>query len=208
MRRLSKSEGAFILNMTLFLVGMNLGAGLINETGTFEVRRVDMTQAECTDAGGSWTGMLGGGYCTLSATLDIQYEDKFGQIIQQQICVNPEVNMSVFDCAPRTYQDEGVANSIIDTTLKTLGDISSGLASTAKLFSATITSPFGFLSNIMLLQCANDRADDPLMHCTDSDMNRNDSWNRILNYLRIPVYMMYGLFFAQIIMNKSFGGVT
>ena len=187
---------------------MNLGAGLINETGTFDVRRVDMTEAECAAASGSWTGIRGGGYCTLSSTLNIQYEDKMGQQVQELVCVNPEVNMSVSDCLARTYQDEGVSNSLIDTTLKTLGDVSAGLSTTAQLFSATISSPFGFLSNIMLLNCTDTKAEDPYTHCTDEERARNDSWDRVLNLLRIPIYLMYGLFFAQIVMNKSFGGVT
>ena len=37
-------KGSFIFNMTLFLLGMNLAAGVITEIGLFEVRRYDVSQ--------------------------------------------------------------------------------------------------------------------------------------------------------------------
>ena len=48
MKRLSWKQGAFIFNMTMFLVTMNLAAGIISQTGTFTVQRVDLTEAEKT----------------------------------------------------------------------------------------------------------------------------------------------------------------
>ena len=39
---------AFITNMTIFLLLMNLAGGFIADTVTFEVRRSDLSEAECT----------------------------------------------------------------------------------------------------------------------------------------------------------------
>ena len=90
MRRLSKSEGAFIINMTLFLIGMNLAAGVITEIGLFEMTRYDIATPEaCTDLGGTWYAeQASNGYCVLSSVVQNQYSNTTSSDVVRQVCQN------------------------------------------------------------------------------------------------------------------------
>ena len=78
MIRLSKSEGAMIINMTLMLIGMNVAAGVVTELGLFEITRYDIeTPESCTDLGGTWYAEQGlNGYCVLSSVVQNEYDNK------------------------------------------------------------------------------------------------------------------------------------
>ena len=87
--------------MTLFLLAMNLSAGVITEIGLFEMRRYDLTETQCINLpsdtppgyGGVWTAGAGGnGYCTLSSFVKNQYESGLDQKIRNKcvLTLNPE----------------------------------------------------------------------------------------------------------------------
>lgn len=207
MRRLSKSEGAFIINMTLFLIGMNLAAGVITEIGLFEMTRYDIATPEaCTGLGGTWYAeQASNGYCVLSSVVQNQYSNTTSSDVVRQVCQNAEdviANKTV--CISKTYQDEGSLNSNWDIASKTLGDIMGAMGSVVSIVSSTLVSPFGWITNAWL-NCA--PPDSGLeAPCTQAEWKTKESWDRILFYLGIPVYLMYGLFFIQIIMNRSLRG--
>ena len=186
---------SIIVNMTIFLVLMNLAGTAITHTGTFEVRRSDLTEAECISYSGSWlAGRGGNGFCTLSTLMEVQYENNMDNAIRSAICVNP---VEGEDCVPRNFADEGVPNGIIDTTLKTMGDLSWGIGITSEILSAAIVSPFGWIGN-QAFQCASVANE----HCTVQDVQDATRWSNIIALFQIPVYLMYGLFIVQLIINR------
>ena len=206
-------KGSFIFNMTLFLLGMNLAAGVITEIGLFEVRRYDVSQIICTNLrtdtpsglGGQWTAQRGGnGFCTLDSMIDNEYNSELEIVVRESVCVDPIPDQP---CTAKTYQDEGVPIPKADTVLKTLGDVSAAIEQTAKIFSGAIVSPLGWLTEAWD-QCTDDPDNDIFSKCTDEQRDNAASWNQIINYVQIPIYFMYGIFLIQIIMNRSFRGVT
>ena len=207
MKRLSKSEGAFIINMTLFLIGMNVAAGVITEIGLFEMTRYDVTDTDaCTDLGGTWYAEQGlNGYCLLSSVVQNEYSNKTSAEVVRQVCQNAdEVIEEEAPCISKTYQDEGSLNSNWDIASKTLGDIMGAMTSVVSIVSQTLVSPFGWITNVWLNCAAPDSGlESP---CTEAQWATKQSWDRIIFYLGIPVYLMYGLFFIQIIMNRSLRG--
>ena len=184
---------SFITNMTLFLLVMNLSAGFIAQTGTFEVRRTDLSQEECTAYSGAWVAGLGGnGICTLSTLMEVQYENDLDNVVRDAICVNPVPGE---DCEARTFQDEGVSG-VADTIFKTLGDLSFGIGAVANIFSAAIVSPLGWITDAAF-QC--DVVGDG---CTQQDVLDANRWTTIISYVQIPIYLMYGLFAIQLVTNR------
>ena len=188
---------SFITNMTLFLLLMNMSGGFIAETGTFEVRRTDLTEAECTSYSGSWlAGRGGNGFCTLSTLMEEQYENDLDNSVRESVCVNPEDDLD--ECVPRTFQDEGVSG-VADTVFKTLGDLSFGIGVVAKIFSAAIVSPLGWISNAAF-QCST--IADVNSHCSAQEVQDATRWTSIITIIQIPIYLMYGLFLIQLVTNR------
>jgi hypothetical protein len=189
-----------IVNLTLFLVLMNLAGSVITETGTFEVRRSDMTEAECTAYSGSWlAGRGGNGFCTLSSIMEVQYENNLDNAIREAVCINPGEEALGEECTPRNFADEGVSNSRIDTALKTFGDLSWGLGVTADIISAAVISPFSWIGN-MAFQCST--IADVNSHCTAQEVQDAQRWANIVSLFQIPVYLVYALFMVQLIINR------
>lgn len=185
-----------IVNMTLFLVLMNLAGSVITDTGTFEMRRADMTEAECATYSGTWlAGRGGNGMCTLSTIMEAQYENNLDNVIREAVCIDPAEGE---DCVPRNFQDDGVTNTRIDTALKTLGDLSWGLGVVSDILSAAVVSPFAWIGNLAF-QCSEAAAND---HCTAQEVQDATRWADIISLFQIPVYLMYVLFIAQIIINR------
>ena len=217
MNNLRWKKGSFIFNMTLFLLAMNLSAGVITEIGLFEMRRYDMTQAECVDAVGidGWVSQRGGnGYCTMDAFVDNQYQSELDGVVKGAVCENYDKDNIPVDadglpeaCDPRTYEDQGVPIPGADTILKTLGDVAAAMTSTASIFSAAIVSPLGWLTTTWQ-QCASSSVDVNNVQCTEQERSEAEAWTQLINYMQIPIYIMYCLFIIQIIMNRSFRGVT
>lgn len=184
-----------IVNMTLFLILMNLAGSVITETGTFEVRRTDLSEAECVSYSGEWlAGRGGNGFCTLSTLMEVQYENNLDNAIREAVCINPAEGE---ECVPRNFQDEGVPNSRIDTALKTFGDLSWGLGVVADILSAAVISPFSWIGELAF-QCASIANE----HCTAQEVQDATRWTDIISYFQIPVYLMYVLFMVQLIINR------
>lgn len=182
--------------MTLFLLVMNLAGGLITESGTFEVRRSDLTEAECTTYSGSWlAGRGGNGFCTLSTLMETQYQNDLDNVVRDAVCVNPVPGE---ECEARTFQDEGVSG-VADTVFKTLGDLSFGIGVVSSIFSAAIVSPLSWISNAAF-QCS--AIADVNSHCTVQEVSDANRWSNIINYFQIPIYLMYGLFIIQLVTNR------
>tara|TARA_R110000824_G_C15182958_1_gene673960 strand:- start:45 stop:695 length:651 start_codon:yes stop_codon:yes gene_type:complete len=214
MRRLSKSEGAFVVNMTLFLVGMNLAAGIVTEIGLFEITRYDLTEEQCINGagdtpsgyGGQWYAQQGGnGYCLISSVIQTAYSNKTAQQVVAISCINADdvVNLQA-DCEAKTYQDEGTLNAIWDIASKTLGDIMAAMGSLVGIVTQSVINPFGFITNVWLNCAAPDS--NLASSCTEAEWRTKQSWDRIIFYLQIPVYLMYGILFIQLIMNRSLRG--
>ena len=207
MKRLSKSEGAMIINMTLMLIGMNVAAGVVTELGLFEITRYDIeTPESCTDLGGTWYAEQGlNGYCVLSSVVQNEYDNKTSIQVVRQVCQNADaVVENDTACVSKKYQDEGGINPTWDTTLKTLGDVSAAMTSVVTILSSSIINPFGGIT-YAVLNCAAPTSglEAP---CTEAEWKLKQSWDKILFYLQIPIYLMYGFFFIQIIMNRSLRG--
>lgn len=215
MDNLRWKKGSFIFNMTLFLLAMNLSAGVITEIGLFEMRRYDMTEAECGSANAIWVAQRGGnGYCTMSSYVSNQYQNELDGVVKSAVCENYDDNNIPVDadglpeaCDPRTYEDQGVPIPGADTVLKTLGDVAAAITSTASIFSGAIISPLGWLTTTWQ-QCASAGVDVNNVQCTDQERSEAEAWTQLINYMQVPIYFMYGLFVIQIIMNRSFRGVT
>ena len=102
------------------------------------------------------------------------------------------------ECVPRTFQDEGVSG-VADTVFKTLGDLSFGIGVVAKIFSAAIVSPLGWISNAAF-QCST--IADVNAHCSAQEVEDATRWTSIITIIQIPIYLMYGLFLIQLVTNR------
>ena len=176
--KLRLKQGSFMMNMVYFVIALNIGLTLVTETGVFEdIQQYDRnsgatwTEATCTAAGGTWQSTIPIG-CSFGQKMEKAADDELNELLTN-------INKS-------TYQDQGVLNTVFDTSLGTLGDVLSSLTLITSIFSRAVMTPFDWMSADAFVQ--------PRRFTT--------GWNRVITTLNAFCWFMYTLFFVQLISNR------
>jgi len=171
-------KGSLIINMLMFVVCLNVGMNVLNQTDLFlDIRQYDntggvYTEASCIAAGYSWQSSDPKG-CIHGKTIEKQSDDEMDALIQ--------------DIENKTYEDEGILNKVFDTTLGTLGDIITGLQVLTKMTSRAVMYPFDWMSAEGFV---------------NPNSAFNNAWNNVIGALNGVAWLMYTIFFVQLISNR------